>query len=95
MAIKLNDILHLTGEQIENSRIELNMTAGRYGEAFWERGTNENTNKLIRRFVPKGADIGEFSHERIKIIEHWINNYPRKIFNGKSSNELLKTEEVA
>ena len=37
MAIKLNDILHLTEEQIENSRIELNMTAGRYGEAFISR----------------------------------------------------------
>ena len=61
----------------------------------WERGTNENINKLIRRFIPKGVDIGEFSHERIKMIEYWINNYPRKIFNGKSSNELLKMLQVA
>lgn len=60
----------------------------------WERGTNENTNKLIRRFIPKGVDIGKFSHERIKMIEHWINNYPRKIFNGKSANDLLKIERV-
>ena len=37
MSIKLNDILHLTKEQIDNSRIELNMTAGRYGEAFISR----------------------------------------------------------
>ena len=29
------------------------------------------------------------------MIEHWINNYPRKIFNGKSANELLKMQEVA
>lgn len=54
----------------------------------WERGSNENANKLIRRFVPKGADIGEFSHERIKLIEHWINNYPRRIFNGKPSSSF-------
>ena len=52
----------------------------------WERGSNENANKLIRRFIPKGANIGEFSHERIKMIEHWINNYPRRIFGGLSSN---------
>ena len=58
----------------------------------WERGTNENANKLIRRFIPKGVDIGEFSHERIKIIEHWINNYPRRIFGGMSSNML--TEKI-
>ena len=55
----------------------------------WERGSNENANKLIRRFIPKGADIGEFSHERIEMIEHWINNYPRKVFNGQSSNMLI------
>lgn len=37
MDIKLNDILHLTQEQINNSKIELNMTAGRYGDAFIDR----------------------------------------------------------
>ena len=56
----------------------------------WERGSNENANKLIRRFIPKGSDIGKFSHERIKMIEHWINNYPRRIFGGRSSQMLIK-----
>ena len=60
----------------------------------WERGSNENANKLIRRFIPKGCDIGEFSHERIKIIEHWINNYPRRLFNGLSSNMLIQQQNV-
>lgn len=55
----------------------------------WERGSNENANKLIRRFIPKGSDIGKFSHERIKMIEHWINNYPRRLFNGQSSQMLI------
>ena len=61
----------------------------------WERGSNENGNKLIRRFIPKGADIGEFSHERIKMIEHWINNYPRRLFNGLSSNMLIQQQNVS
>jgi len=61
----------------------------------WERGSNENANKLIRRFIPKGADIGKFSHERIKMIEHWINNYPRRSLNGLSSNELISQITVA
>lgn len=61
----------------------------------WERGSNENANKLIRRFIPKGADIGKFSHERIKMIEHWINNYPRRIFGGLSSNMLIQQLNVA
>ena len=55
-----------------------------------ERGSNENQNKLIRRHVPKGCDISKYSNEDIKNIQDWLNNYPRKIFNGKSSNEVLK-----
>ena len=47
----------------------------------FERGSNENANKLIRRFIPKGADISSYSDEKIKYIENWINNYPRRIFN--------------
>lgn len=54
----------------------------------WERGTNENINKLIRRFIPKGTDIDEISEERVKYIENWINNYPRRIFGYKSANDL-------
>ena len=61
----------------------------------WERGSNENANKLIRRFIPKGADIAQFSHERIHLIELWINNYPRRLLNGLSSNLLLNNFSVA
>ena len=54
----------------------------------WERGSNECANKLIRRFIPKKADIATFSKKYIKYIEHWINNYPRKMFGGLSSYQL-------
>lgn len=54
-----------------------------------ERGSNENNNRLIRRWIPKGTSIDEISKEIIQKIEDWINNYPRAIFDYKSSNELL------
>jgi len=54
----------------------------------WERGSNENQNKLIRRFVPKGSNIGKLSNKDITRIENWINNYPRKIFGYKSANQM-------
>lgn len=57
----------------------------------YERGTNENTNKLIRRFIPKGARIEDYTNEEIRYIQHWINSYPRKILNGKSA-AMLKEE---
>lgn len=58
--------------------------------ASGERGTNENQNKLIRRWVPKGDDIGLYSPKEIQMIESWINDYPRKMFGGLSSNEFKK-----
>ena len=54
-----------------------------------ERGSNENANRLIRRFIPKGINITPISEEYIQKIEDWINNYPRAMFNYKSTNEIL------
>lgn len=44
----------------------------------WERGTNENTNGLIRWYLPKGTDFATVSDEDIKAIETALNNRPRK-----------------
>jgi len=55
----------------------------------WERGTNENQNRMIRRFIPKGTDISKLSDKDIKRIEEWMNNYPRKILGYKTPNELV------
>ena len=54
-----------------------------------ERGTNENNNRLIRRWIPKGTDITNIKNDFIKEIETWINNYPRAMFDYKSSNMVL------
>ena len=54
-----------------------------------ERGTNENNNRLIRRWIPKGTDIANIKVSFIKEIEDWINNYPRAMFDYKSSNMVL------
>ena len=92
-----NGCENLDFEGIERSVLtKLNRTKVYYAHPYcaWERGSNENANKLIRRFIPKGSDIGKFSHERIKVIEHWINNYPRRSLNGLSSNMLIKQFSV-
>lgn len=54
-----------------------------------ERGSNENNNRLIRRWIPKGTSIDDISKDFIKKIESWINNYPRAMFDYKSSNMIL------
>ena len=58
----------------------------------WERGSNENQNKLIRRHIPKGSDIREFTHAAIEKIQNWINTYPREIFNFRTSEELFQEQ---
>ena len=52
-----------------------------------ERGANENVNRLVRRFVPKGADIGKYSATQVKEIEDTINDMPRAVLGGMSANQ--------
>jgi len=61
----------------------------------WERGSNENANRMIRRFIPKGSDISKCTRTDIQGIEDWINRYPRKILNFKTAEELFMKELAA
>lgn len=54
----------------------------------WERGTNENHNRMIRRFIPKGTDIADLKESQIKDIEGWMNDYPRKILGYKTPKQV-------
>jgi len=54
----------------------------------WERGSNENGNRILRRFVPKGTDIGNLTEAELQRIEDWVNNCPRKIFGYKTANQM-------
>lgn len=58
----------------------------------WERGTNENTNGLIRRFFPKGTDFNELSNKDIKEMQNWLNNRPRKVLGYHTPTEMLHYE---
>jgi len=58
----------------------------------WERGSNENANRMLRRFVAKGLDIAKFTRKRIREIETWINDYPRKLLKYMTPNELFSNE---
>ena len=55
-----------------------------------ERGTNENINRMIRRWIPKGDNISLYSPAEIRRLQDWINGYPRKIFGGLSSAEYIR-----
>lgn len=54
-----------------------------------ERGSNENLNGLVRRFLPKKTDFANVSDEEIHRIEYLLNTRPRKRFGGKTPLEVL------
>lgn len=57
-----------------------------------ERGTNENINKMIRKYIPKGTNFDNYKPSYIKYIQEEINNYPRQLFGSDSANERFIIE---
>ena len=55
----------------------------------WQRGTNENTNDIVRFFFPKGFDFRTVSDEHILSVQSLINNRPRKCLNWKTPFEVF------
>lgn len=53
------------------------------------KGTNENTNSLIREYLPKGCDFRQVSDEEVQAIEDRINNRPRKRLGFKTHNQVF------
>ena len=55
----------------------------------YERGSNENANRIIRRFLPKGTDFSNLTRQKVKEIEQWMNRYPRETLGWKSANTVF------
>lgn len=56
----------------------------------WERGTNENTNGLVRWYLPKGTDFDTISDEQISAIEFALNTRPRKRLDWKTPLQMMR-----
>jgi len=55
----------------------------------WQRGTNENTNRLVRDFFAKGTDLAKLPEHRFTKVEQLLNDRPRKRLGYRTSNEVL------
>lgn len=56
--------------------------------ASWEKGSNENHNRMIRRWFPKGTDFSIITKEEVAAVQNWMNGYPRKILDWKTPMEI-------
>ena len=60
----------------------------------WQRGTNENTNGLIREFFPKKFDFSTINQKCVDIVEDILNNRPRKCLGYKTPIEVFNEEQA-
>jgi IS30 family transposase len=93
-----NGVEFLDGEGIEKSRYTKgNRTTLYYCHPYssYERGTNENINRMIRRFFPKGTNFDEVTTKQVSMVQDWINNYPRKILGCISANKYKECLQIA
>lgn len=81
-------------DRIEESftKSSIKRTEVYYCDAYcsWQRGSNENNNRFIRRFLPKGTSFKGITRNFVKYIQNFINTYPRKMFNFKTSRQLFQ-----
>lgn len=57
--------------------------------ASWQRGTNENTNGLLRQYFPKGTDFTKVSHQELRSVAQEVNDRPRKRLGYQTPSEVL------
>jgi transposase, IS30 family len=60
----------------------------------YQRGTNENTNGLIRQYFPKGTDFRNISHQKIREVENLLNNRPRECLDFRTPYEVFFEKNV-
>lgn len=84
-------ILDNGSENFQFKELETEFDMPTYPYASWERGTNENTNGLLRRYFPKGTDFLKLADEVLEKADKMLNNRPRKCLNYRTPFEVFNS----
>lgn len=83
-----NDILLICHKELEKKfNIKIYFC---HSYKFWEKGGVENRNKIIRKYIPKGADVSRYSHRFIKKLEEKLQRRIMKCLNYRTPKEMLE-----
>jgi transposase, IS30 family len=97
VAAKVYTITSDNGREFANHRsVEKKLQASFYFAhpfAAWERGTNENTNGLVRQYFPKGSDFSKITDSDIQWVTARLNNRPRKRLNYRTPQRVFFKEQ--
>jgi IS30 family transposase len=58
-------------------------------KAPWQRGTNENTNGVLRRRHPKGTNFADVTHQMVRETQNWLNTRPMPVLSGATPNDVF------
>ena len=61
--------------------------------ASWERGVNENTNRLVRQYLKKGSSFSNVNDNLLKSLMDRLNSRPRKLLNYLTPNEVFRLND--
>ena len=96
-AAKVHTITSDNGREFANHQsVEQKLQASFYFAhpfAAWERGTNENTNGLVRQYFPKGSDFSKITEQDIRRATARLNNRPRKGLNYRTLQQVFFKEQ--
>jgi IS30 family transposase len=56
----------------------------------WQRGSNENTNGLLRQYFPKGSDLDQFTDQHLREVSKELNDRPRLVLGDRSPAQLMR-----
>lgn len=79
-------------EMAQHAQLQIDSGVGIYfcdPHSPWQRGTDENTNGLLRQYFPKGTDLTRYNEHELDAVASTLNNRPRKTLGWKTPAEVL------